>query len=738
MTKGKMLTFAGVLALGAAVLGATHWHTSQAQATIQPLKIASITAVSSSNPRGNYLHYDAATQVTNFYCDSAKICNENNGISLFTGNFPTPYTECGHLGLAANVPNTTDVALANVWENRNTCRGNVAVGIADDVQEQVLSLTGLTQEGKSFSLDVYVPNMYGAHFGNWRLYIDDAGATYHCRADHNYSVLRYPNDCDLTLDQALRPEHLARAGNGPVAGNGLCQAGESPYTAPQDCGNPKTFAGQATFQYGDAGGSAETNAIIKQKVINLRNTGSHPDIFRTTLPVNPETRCGLRGPNISPPANILPNTLPITLDVPLGVNEGTYISVACVTQGLPTVPFTWSYKTVSVGALDVNRTDVNPLLAEVQDMVQITEPIPCSDSDAGANAAVKGIATGTYNGARPGYVAIYGQEPSPTTPKTTTEKFSTYIDHCATSTQLNEGFCNTDGRLHAIGISCANGCKDGVCVVPPASSSSSSSTSVAAARCTDSDNGQAFEIPGTVRDTSRVYSDECIVYVSANGFQTRTSCTTQEDRCSVREGFCVPSGSYYTIEAHLCPYGCRDGACLSLTTSSLSTSSSSPIVATGSTLGNQATSRAWASSAAIPSVAAPSVPSITPSFPTALPARSGATLPQKVPIPTIHPAPSPALPKVQTGSTTVSKKASKARVQALKKQQQALRKELRTLERSLLRKKNVAALSQIADLRDELADLDLRDPSAAENLRSIQEEIADLRQVVSKKTKRGK
>lgn len=665
MNKGKICTFAGVLALGAAVLGATHWQTSQAQATIQPLKIASITAVSSSNPRGNYLHYDAATQVTSFYCDSAKICNENNGLSLFTGNFPTPYTECGHLGLAANVSNTTDPALANVWENRNTCRGNVAVGVADDVQEQVLSFTGVTQEGKSFSLDVYVPNMYGAHLGNWRLYIDDTGATYHCRADHNYSTLRYPNDCDLTLDQALRPEHLARAGNGPVAGNGLCQAGETPYTAPQDCGNPKTFAGQATFQYGDAGGSSETNAIIKQKVINLRNTGSHPDTFRTTLPINPEARCGLRGPSGYTLENVLPNTLPTVLDMPLGVNETQYIVVMCVTKGLPTGPFTWSYKTVSVGALDVNRADVNPLLAEVQDTVQITETIPCSDADGGMNKDVRGIATGTYSGARPGYIAIYGQEPNPSTPKTTTEKFSTYIDYCATSTQLNEGFCNTDGRLSAIGIACANGCKDGVCVAPPASASS------------------------LVPSSSSIVSSSSRSSLSARSVSASTLSVSSLSTGSV----VVPQGP-------------------------VTTPSISPGIKT-------------------PSVAAPSVPSVTPSFPIALPARSGATLPQQVPTPTNHPAPSPMPPRVQTGSSVTQKKVNKAKVQALKKQQQALRKALRTLERSLLRKRNVAALSQIADLRDELADLDLRDPSVAENLRSIQAEIADLRSAVMKKVKRG-
>ena len=75
-------------------------------------------------------------------------------------------------------------------------------------------------------------------------------------------------------------------------------------------------------------------------------------------------------------------------------------------------------------------------------------------------------------------------------------------------------------------------------------------------------------------------------------------------------------------------------------------------------------------------------------------------------------------------------------MRALKKQQQALRKALRTIERALLRKKNVTALSQIEDLRDEIADLDLRDPSVVETLKSLQKEVIDLRVAVTKKAKR--
>lgn len=230
----------------------------------------------------------------------------------------------------------------------------------------------------------------------------------------------------------------------------------------------KTFAGSATFQSGDAGGSVENNSLLSQKVINLRNAGSHPDTFRTTLPQNPDSRCGLRGSNDSYPANVLPNTLPTTLDVPLPVNGATYISAVCVTSGLAPGPFTWSYRTVSVGALEQSQDGVNPVIAEVSDTVQVTGATPCSDSDGGMDTAIRGKTTGTYAGARAGYVVIYGLEPNPTSPKPTTDPYSTYYDHCSWDpTQLNEGFCDASGRLQAMGIRCANGCKDGVCVTPP-------------------------------------------------------------------------------------------------------------------------------------------------------------------------------------------------------------------------------------------------------------------------------
>lgn len=417
----------------------------------------------------------------------------------------------------------------------------------------------------------------------------------------------------------------------------------------------KTYAGRAEFQYGDAGGSIENTVLLTQKVINLTNAGSDADTFRTTFLVNPETRCGLRGANDAYPTNVLPNTLPTTLDTPLAVRETKYISVACVTNGLPTGPFSWGFKTISVGALETGRTDIAPLplIAELYDTVNITASIPCNDSDGGTNSGVKGIATGTYAGAVTSYIAIYGQEPNPNSPKTTTDKFSTYIDHCSWDvTQLNEGYCDASGRLQAIGIKCPNGCKDGVCVASP-SSSSVSSRSISSS------------------------------FFSFSSLFSSSSASTSALPISSIPTSAVPVPVLVPVGPVISPPG--------LSTVPADFSPSLPIQ----------------------SVTTPGIP------------------------PAMHPALSPTLPKVPTESP-VQKPLSKDRVKVLKTRQQSLRRELRSLERSLLRKKNVAALSQIADLRDELSDLDLRDPSAAETLQSLQKEIADLRNAVTKKGKRGR
>lgn len=499
----------------------------------------------------------------------------------------------------------------------------------------------------------------------------------------------------------------------------------------------KAFTGKAALQPEDVGGAIESDTPITRKTIRLENTGSGSDIFRTSLAPNPEGRCGLRlAGEPAPSSNTLPNPYPATRDTSIAVGPGNavYLTVACVTGGLSPGSFTWGFKTVSLGAVEAN---VSSIVAEAQDTVQVTAPVPCTDSD-GMNYSTKGIATGTYSGARSGYVAIYGQEPDPLTPKVTTEKFSTFIDHCSWDPRyLNEGFCDGLGKLSAMGTQCPNGCKDGVCVASPASSSSSaasmSSAVSSSVTCTLalSGNTSTYTVGEWVwyTYTCSVPSDITVQYVQPDGTALK-HVQVVGGALTKTMGFGTtnwPTGNY-TLRI------CRnDPACqtpsivgtLSFTLGSASTSTTSPptatpaapTVATGATLGNQATSSVRSSSASV----IPTTPPVAGTAPVVPPA--------------VHPAPPSNPPRVQTGSSVVGKKVSKARIQALKKQQQALRKELRTLERSLVRRKNVAATNQIADLRNELADLDLRDPSAADTLRSLQEEIAELRQVVSKKRK---
>lgn len=210
-----------------------------------------------------------------------------------------------------------------------------------------------------------------------------------------------------------------------------------------------------------------------------------------------------------------------------------------------------------------------------------------------------------------------------------------------------------------------------------------------------------------------------------------------------RDGACggevKPSLKQACTSGQVCTMVGVEATCLGGNEVPVSSSSLSPRSASASTLPVSSLSTSPTVSSEGQTIAPSGSPSTsTPSVtaPLVSPVPASPIIPSAVP-PAVHPAPPSNLPRVQTGSSVMQKKVSKAKIQALKKQQQALRKALRSLERSLLRKKNVAALSQIADLRDELADLDLRDPSVVETLRSLREEINDLRSAVIKKVKRG-
>lgn len=75
---------------------------------------------------------------------------------------------------------------------------------------------------------------------------------------------------------------------------------------------------------------------------------------------------------------------------------------------------------------------------------------------------VSGVGKGMYQGSNINF--IFGQDPNPEIAKLTTDNFSTYYDHCATSMQLNEAYVTIDGQLSAIGVQCPNGCQNGACI----------------------------------------------------------------------------------------------------------------------------------------------------------------------------------------------------------------------------------------------------------------------------------
>lgn len=145
---------------------------------------------------------------------------------------------------------------------------------------------------------------------------------------------------------------------------------------------------------------------------------------------------------------------------------------------------------------------------------------------------VKGVGTGDYVGGGP---CLYGTDPNPTFCKPTSNDYTTYYDHCANSTQLNEAFIS-DGKLNAIGVSCPNGCQDGACLAT--ASTNPSITSV-------------YPESGAANDTITIYGKNLIntdptgntnpsgIYVEflKNGVQTGTitgPIYTQADGTSLR------------------------------------------------------------------------------------------------------------------------------------------------------------------------------------------------------------
>ena len=81
-------------------------------------------------------------------------------------------------------------------------------------------------------------------------------------------------------------------------------------------------------------------------------------------------------------------------------------------------------------------------------------------------------------------------------------------------------------------------------------------------RCSDPDGGKNYNVQGTTLG-DYPFTDICIVYANQYGFYLMPFCNLDNDRCSVKEGYCSSSASNSpTTEEHQCPYGCQKGACV--------------------------------------------------------------------------------------------------------------------------------------------------------------------------------
>ncbi len=96
----------------------------------------------------------------------------------------------------------------------------------------------------------------------------------------------------------------------------------------------------------------------------------------------------------------------------------------------------------------------------------------CTDSDGGMNPSVRGTGTGYYSGGIASQNFVFGENPNSATSGSyridpSLNGSSIYHDHCfnsETHNQLNEGFCDSNGKLSAFGYPCQYGCRDGVCL----------------------------------------------------------------------------------------------------------------------------------------------------------------------------------------------------------------------------------------------------------------------------------
>lgn len=169
-----------------------------------------------------------------------------------------------------------------------------------------------------------------------------------------------------------------------------------------------------------------------------------------------------------------------------------------------------------------------------QDGACLKEQVPCEDSDGGINLFEKGMTTGIFQGSlNPSIIARPGGDFKKQLMERATVAYDTYHDHCY-GNQLNEAFCDKDGKMSAIDRNCEFGCEDGACLEKPKIT------------CEDSDAGDDTSQAGTVKykdvaGTEQTFIDKCIGLIG------------------VLEGQCNNDGTFACLDESKCRRRCSPG-----------------------------------------------------------------------------------------------------------------------------------------------------------------------------------
>jgi len=215
------------------------------------------------------------------------------------------------------------------------------------------------------------------------------------------------------------------------------------------------------------------------------------------------------------------------------------VTTACITEGksISVTPVGFTQKCCSGLVLCPPPSGIVGSMGTCQKTC--TTPSSCTDSDNGKNYNVKGVVT--YQGQT--YTDQCVEERIigciPTTTNSCSPSQSTSF--------LQEYYCE-DGVMKNEGHACGSGytCQDGAC------KAATVVTTKPLALCTDSDNGQNYNVKGTTTYNGSTVPDICGKDANVGG--------TPQTLNSLQEFYCGSNGQRY-VDFYECPNGCENGAC---------------------------------------------------------------------------------------------------------------------------------------------------------------------------------